>query len=127
MKFLADLNERWSSWFVGLWVVVVLVCGLAALFVSFKIWVALVTVGFGTLELIGLRKREDRYPTLTDMIGRYVPRWLAFFVIWFWTGLVGSIWLGFPERLQWRVAALLGWLGWVTSHFDLEYMSRERK
>jgi hypothetical protein len=47
---------------------------------------------FAVWETIALRRNEDRYPTLTNVIKRYIPRWAQ--------------------------AMALGWLAWHFLHGD---------
>lgn len=44
-------------------------------------WAVLVALSFAVLEWIGLRRRNDDLPPLTQVIRRYVPRWLIAVVL----------------------------------------------
>lgn len=115
----ADEPMPWARWWLWLWGVVAL--GLIALvfLVPFLWWALAALVGFGVMEGLGLVRPHDQYPPLTHVIGRYVPRWVAFTAIYGLTGAAAGVWLGFrrPERL----AAMLALLGWLTTHFDVTF------
>ena len=59
-------------------------------------WIGAAAAGFTYLEWRGMRRRRDADPTLTAVISRYVPGWLAYAAF----------------------GALQGWLLW---HFDSAY------
>jgi len=61
-------------------------------------WAAAGVAGFGWLEWRGMRKRRDADPTLTAVVSRYVPGWLAYAAF----------------------GAFRSWMGW---HFDKAYES----
>ena len=68
------------------------------------LWVAWATAGaatFAALEGYGLVRAHDDDLTLTEEIGRHIPRWLFF-------------------------AALGAFEGWFASHFDLEFDEEAR-
>jgi hypothetical protein len=39
------------------------------------IWAILTAVGFAILEYRGLRRRDDDFPPLTQVIKHFIPRW----------------------------------------------------
>ncbi len=108
--------KRFASWWVLMWVISA--CSLLALafVLPFKWWTLAAIIGFGIPEAIGLRRRSDPYPPLTDVIKRYIPRWAIYLLVYgFWGGIV-SYWLGFTHPA--RFAVLAGLLGWLNEHFD---------
>ena len=110
----------WSRPWLWLWGLVALTLLAGIFLVSFFRWSIAAGVGFGTLETIGLLHPNDAYPPLTHAIRRYVPRDLAFLAIYGFTGAAGAVWLRLPEHpAKW--AALLGLLGWFTTHFDVTF------
>lgn len=112
----------WSPWFIALWVVAVGSSAIAFWLVSTREWAALTGVEFMVLETVGLLKSGDGKPPLTFVMRRYVPRWLAFPLLYF---LIGSQVIAAVEAGEPFVAsALVGFLGWVTSHFDITYTER---
>ena len=112
-------NEPWKPWWIVLWIVVAVGLIALAFFVPFKQWALATTVGFGLMEAIGLLKKDDAYPPLTHVIREYLKRWMAFPLIYGFTGAAGSVWLKFPHPV--RIGALFALLGWFTSHFDETY------
>jgi hypothetical protein len=94
---------------------------------SFVVWVLTVLCTFGVMETIGVLNVSRRLPPLTQVIVEYVPRWLAFSVIYFSTGMAAATW--FHVRWRLRLALLVGLLGWFTTHFDTAFdhklMARE--
>jgi hypothetical protein len=114
-------------WWVWLWGAVAVALIVLVPFIPFKWWALLALIGFGTMEGIGLYV-GGRYPPLTGVIRRYVPRWVAFSLIYGITGGAGATWFRAPHPL--RLAALVGLLGWFTAHFDVAFddqkMAEER-
>jgi hypothetical protein len=82
-------------------------------------WSIAALIGFGTMEGIGVGKVSDRLPPLTDIIREYIPRWLAFALIYFMVGMAGGTWFKFGDR--WGLALLTGLLGWLTAHFEVTF------
>src|SRR5439155_24466920 len=74
---------------------------------------------FGTLGGVGLVRPDDPYPSLTHVIRRFVPRWVAFTAIYGFTGAAGSVWLRISTPL--RLGALFALLGWFTTHFSVAF------
>jgi hypothetical protein len=109
----------WARWWLWLWGVVAVGLIALAFLVPFKRWALAVVIGFGTMEAIGLIRRNDAYPPLTHVIRRYVPRWFAFTAIYGFVGAAGGVWLGFPHPV--RLGLLFALLGWLTTHFDVTF------
>jgi fatty acid desaturase len=112
-------QEPWETWWLWLWGVVAVALIVLIFFLPFKWWGVAALVGFGTLEGFGLSSPDDGYPPLTQAIRKYVWRWLAFGLIYGVVGGAGATWLKYPH--PWRVALLVGLLGWFTAHFDVTY------
>lgn len=104
-----------------MWLWAVVAVGLIVLifFLPFQNWALLALLGFGTMESIGLLRPNDAYPPLTHVIHRYVPRWIAFSLIFAVWGGAGATWFGAPHPL--RAAAMVGLLGWFIAHFDVTF------
>ena len=124
----SPVHAPWATWWLWLWGVVAV--GLIALvfFIAFKWWAVAALAGFGTMEAIGLVRADDPYPPLTEVVRGYVPRWVAFTLIYgCWAG-AGATWLKFAHPL--RIALLVALLGWFTAHFDVTFdhpaMNQER-
>lgn len=115
----------WALWWLWLWAAMTVVLIALVFLIPFKWWAVATAVGFGLMEAIGLLKRDDAYPPLTHVICRYVPRWIAFTLIYGFTGAAGGHWFGFarPEHL----GLLIGLLGWFTTHFDVAFDERKRQ
>jgi hypothetical protein len=115
-------EETWSPWFVTLWIIAILSSTIAFWVWSTRAWAALTGVEFMTLEIIGLLKSGDGKPPLTYIMRRYVPRWLAFPLLYFLIGsqIITAVLAG--EVLI--ASSLVGFLGWTTSHFDITYTAR---
>ena len=71
-------------------------------------------LAFIAAEAPGLRSRLDRWPTLTEMVGHYLPGWFSFPILGM---MVWRLWEWIPG--PW-VVALASWLIW---HFDKMYQS----
>ncbi len=114
------IRAKYQTWWVWLWGVVAL--GLIALlfYLPFVWWALAALVMFGTMEGIGLAV-GGRYPPLTDVIASYVPRWVAFTLIFALVGAAGATWYHVTHPV--RIAALVGLLGWFTAHFDVTFAS----
>jgi hypothetical protein len=93
-----------------------------------KAWAVAAFLTFGVMEAIGVAFLEKGYPPLTQIVVEYIPRWIAFTVIYFSTGMAGATWFHVRERFW--LAVLVGLLGWFTVHFDTAFdnklMDRER-
>lgn len=114
---------RWSRWWIGLWVVNVIILLAAIPFLTFGHWVTLALVLFGVPEFIGTLKQDDAFPPLTHVIVRYVDREIAFLLIFFFYGSTAAYWFGFPNKAL-GLGAFAGLLGWLNAHFDRRYETR---
>jgi hypothetical protein len=115
---LQDSGDRWSRPWLVTWAVVALTLIILIFVVPFEVWALATLVGFGGLEAYGLWRADDAYPPLTDVIARYVPRWVAFSAIYGITGGAAGTWFGFHPA---RLALLVGLVGWFTAHFDVAF------
>jgi len=124
-------TTRWAPWWLGLWGAVAVGLIVLALtpVLSFKWWAVAAFIGFGSMETVGLLRPHDRYPPLTQVIRRYVPRWAAFPAIYGITAAAGGVWLKFPNPA--RLGLLFALVGWLTTHFDTTFddkaMEEERE
>ena len=110
---------RYNRWFVLMWGVISLTL-LSLLFVlPFGEWAIAAAIGFGIPEAIGIWRKRDSMPPLTDVIRRYVPGWVTFPVIYGLIAAAGSVWFGF--RHPPRMGALFAMLGWMSYHFTVRY------
>ncbi len=109
---------RWNrlqelAW--GGWVGYALIVAVAGERLGYGHLIALI-VAFGVFEGIGLWRRRDSLPTLTEEIHRRLPGWFAFPV------LAVGLWRLLevvPDSLDFAVVALGAWLlGW---HLDRTY------
>lgn len=108
----------YKTWWVWLWGAVALAL-IALLFILPFVWWALAAlVLFGVMEGIGLAV-DGAYPPLTQVIARYIPRWLAFTLIFAIVGAAGANWYHVNHPI--RIAALVGLLGWFIAHFDVTF------
>lgn len=112
-------RHGWARWWLWLWGVVAAALLVLVFLVPFRWWAVLAALGFGTLEGIGLARRDDAYPPLTQAIHEYVPRWFAFGAIYGFMGGAGAKWFG--VRGPWRLALFAALLGWFTAHFDVTF------
>ena len=131
-----DLTEKsdrpvpvpWATWWIWLWGVVAVALVAVVFFIPFKWWAVAALAGFGTMETTGLLRQNDPYPPLTEVIRDYVPRWVAFSLIYGCTAGAGATWFKFRHPL--RLALLVALLGWFTAHFDVTFdhpsMEQER-
>ena len=113
------VDMRWSRPWLIAWGVVAV--GLLAVipFTPFWWWAGFALVGFGGMEGYGLWRPHDAFPPLTQVIHRYVPRTIAFplmFGIW---GAALASWLH-TARI-WRFFLALAILGFITTHFDVTF------
>jgi hypothetical protein len=114
-------QTQWKQWWLLLWGVVV-IGNLATLVVRvfpWWIWIVIAAPTFLSMEIFGTIKERAGYPPLTECIREYVPRWLAFALIYFFAGLGACDWFGFPSRFA--LAALVGLVGWLTQHFEVRF------
>lgn len=118
-------STGWALWWIWLWTAVTTVLLILLFFLPFKTWAVLAVVLFGLPELIGIVKRDDAYPPLTHVICRYVPRWIAFTLIYAFTGAAGGHWFGFARPVA--LAGLVGLLGWFQTHFDVAFDAQKRQ
>jgi hypothetical protein len=109
----------WALWFVALWGAVAVGLIVSLFFLPFRTWSWIAGVAFGSMEGIGLRGSHDPLPPLTQLIRRYVPRYLAFPAIYGLVGAAGAYWFRLP-RPQW-IGALFAVLGWLSDHFTTTY------
>lgn len=109
----------WAKPWVAMWAVFTAALLGAAFFLPFAYWAGATVVLFGVPEFIGVRHRGDRFPPLTYVVRRYVPRWVVDTVVWGFAGAAGGSWFGFAH--PWRVGALFALVGWLTNHFDVTY------
>ena len=111
---------RWSRAWVWAWGVVA-----AGLLISvwfrapFMAWSIAALVFFGSMEGYGITHPHSPYPPLTQVIREYVPRWLAFSLIYGCTGLAAGTWFRVHNRIG--LALITGLLGWFTAHFDTTF------
>src|SRR5438128_2516686 len=113
------MSQRWARWWLWLWGTVAIGLLVAAFLVPFKWWAVAAAAGFGAMEGYGLAHPNDAYPPLTQVIRRYVPRWVAFSAIYGFTGAAGATWLKLPHPA--RLGLLFALLGWFTAHFDVTF------
>jgi hypothetical protein len=113
------VQQPWSTVWLWGWGVVAVALIVSIQFVAFKWWAFATLVGFGAMEGVGLLRPHDPYPPLTQVIREYVPRWVAFSLIYGIVGGAGATW--FKVRHPLRVALLVGLLGWFTAHFDVTF------
>jgi len=115
-------QAKWEAWWIWLWGFVAVGLLVSVCFRAPFMWWALAgLLGFGIMEGYGLSSANDAYPPLTQVVREYVPRWVAFSLIYFAVGLAGGTWFQFSHR--WELAALVGLLGWFTAHFDVTFDS----
>lgn len=119
MGYLLEDPRSWKKWWVGMWLVFFVTLLAAAFFVTFNVWSILAVCLFGVPESLALLRPADGYPPLTHVTRYYAPKWLTFTTLYFFTGWIGSYWLGARHPL--RQGALIGLIGWLNSHFDTVY------
>ncbi len=118
-------SSGWALWWLWLWAAMTALLLILVFTVPFKWAAGAIVVGFGSMEGYGLLKRDDAYPPLTHVICRYVPRWIAFTLIYAFTGAAGGHWFGFARPVA--LAALVGLLGWFQTHFDVAFDADKRQ
>ena len=124
---------KWAWWWLWLWAavtaVVVVTIFKRPFHLAFIWWAAGAGVLLGGLEAIGLSGISDRLPSLTQIIRQYVPRSVAFTLIYGITALATA--KSFHVRQPWRLAAIVALLGFLTTHFDVTFdedkTARERE
>lgn len=119
MGYRSEVPESWSRLWLVMWVAIVAALLGAAFSLPFEHWALAATVGFGLPEGFALLKRADAYPPLTYVTRHFLPKWLAFTLIYGLVGTVGTFWFGAQHPL--RMGALAALLGWLTAHFDTVY------
>lgn len=112
-------SQGWARWWLWLWGIVAIALLVLVFLLPFRWWAIAAGLGFGTLEGIGLARPGDAYPPLTQVIHKYVPRWVAFTAIYGFMGAAGAVW--FSVRKPWRLALFSALLGWLTTHFDVTF------
>lgn len=118
-------STGWALWWVWMWSLVSVALLLLIYPLTFKPWATAAAIWFGVPEIIGILNRNDAYPPLTHVISRYVPRWIAFSLIYAFTGFAAAHWLGYERRVA--AALLVGLLGWFTTHFDVAFDAEMRQ
>jgi hypothetical protein len=111
---------RWSRAWVWAWGVVATGLIISVWFrAPFMAWSVAALVFFGGMEGYGISHPHSPYPPLTQVIREYVPRWLAFSLIYAGTGLAAGTWFRVHNRIG--LALITGLLGWFTAHFDTTF------
>jgi len=113
-------SAPWKTWWVWLWGVVAVALLVSVWFrAPFMIWTIATVVAFGGMEGFGLTHAAQGYPPLTQVIREYIPRWLAFSLIYGCAGMAGATWFRVRDRIG--LAVLVGLVGWFTAHFDTAF------
>jgi len=113
-------SQPWKTWWVWLWGAVAVVLLVSVWFrTPVMIWSIVTAVVFGAMEGYGLSHAEDGFPPLTQVIREYVPRWLAFSLIYACAGMAAGTWFRVHDRAG--LAVLVGLVGWFTAHFDTAF------
>jgi hypothetical protein len=111
---------RWNQLWIWAWGVVAIgLIGSVWFRAPFMAWSVAALTFFGTMEGYGITHQHSAYPPLTQVIREYIPRWLAFSLIYGCTGLAAGTWFRFHNRVG--LALLTGLLGWFTAHFDTTF------
>jgi hypothetical protein len=110
---------NWNRWWIAMWALVTPAVIVSAFFVPFWLWVIIGIVGLLAPEVVSLVKKDPSLPPLTFTVRHFLRDWLAFPLIYFSVGAVGSHFLGFPRSLQ--LGGLFALLGWLTDHFTVTY------
>jgi hypothetical protein len=112
--------EPWKTWWVWLWGVVAVVLIVSVWFrTPFMIWSIATALVFGGMEAYALTHEEQGFPPLTQVIREYVPRWLAFTLVYGCAGMAAATWFRVGDRVG--LAVLVGLVGWFTAHFDTAF------
>jgi hypothetical protein len=119
MGYRDEVPDGWALWWVLLWAGIAAVLVGYAFSAPFNRWAVAATVAFGIPEAFALLKKADAYPPLTHVTRHYLPKWLAFALIYGLVGTIGSFWFGAQHPT--RLGALAALLGWLTAHFDSVY------
>jgi hypothetical protein len=117
------MADKWARWWLWLWGAVATGLLAAVFLIEFKWWAICAAIGFGVMEGVGLLRPHDPYPPLTQVIHKFVPRWVAFTAIYGFVGAAGGVWFKFPR--PYRLAAIFALLGWLTTHFDTTFSERK--
>lgn len=116
----------WSRWWVLMWIVLAAVLIPLAFVLTLQWWAVAAAIGFGVPELIGIRKKDDRYPPLTHVISRYTKRWYAIPLM---GGLIAAAtvaWFGGPWPWVVGIFAAVTLHDWAEDHFDVEFDNRKK-
>jgi hypothetical protein len=113
------MAEPWARWWIWLWGIVAVGLIVSLRFLPFLHWAVAAGIGFGLMEGLGLLRPHDPYPPLTQVIHKYVPRWVAFSAIYGITGGAAGLWFHFSHPI--RLGAVVALLGWFTAHFDVTF------
>lgn len=111
----------WSPAWIAMWVINSIILVGAAFLLPFWQWLSLAAFLFAIPEILSIRKRKDRWPPLTFVIRRYLPRWFWFPLMYGTFGAVSAYWFGAKHPL--RMGALFAVMGWLTNHFTVTYDS----
>jgi hypothetical protein len=115
-----DRSGPWKTWWVWLWGLVAISLIVSVWFrTPVMIWSVLTVALFGGMEGYGLTHARQGFPPLTQVIREYIPRWLAFSLIFGCAGMAGATWYRVHDRLG--LAVLVGLVGWFTAHFDTTF------
>jgi hypothetical protein len=115
--------SHWARWWLGMWVLVVVVLVETLFFVPWWAFLILFVIGFGIPEGIGVLREGDPYPPLTHVIRHFVAGWLAFPLLYGMIGAFGGKALDFKR--WWAIGILFAVLGWITHHFMFTYIGRD--
>ena len=112
--------EPWKTWWVWLWGAVGVGLLVSVWFrTPWMVWSIVMVATFGVLEALGLLYEDVGYPPLTQVIREYVPRWVAFALIYAATAMAAATWFNVPDRVG--LMLLGGLVGWLTAHFDTAF------
>ena len=111
--------KQWNRLWLLMWFVFSVTLLVLPFYVSFWPWFFAALLLFLFPEIISISRNDDGFPPLTHTIRHFLPNWVAFPLIYFFLGTVGSHWLNFNR--PWRVGLLFGLLGWLTDHFSATY------
>jgi hypothetical protein len=111
-----------ANWWLWLWGAVA-VGLIVAVFVGvpFFWWAVAVFAGFGTMESIGVIKKDPRYPPLTDVIRAKIPIWASLPVMAALLAGAAAKWFGFGPLRAFEAAVLFGFAVWLIVHFESAY------
>ncbi len=115
--------KSWNNWWVAMWVAIFITLAVTAFVLPFWTWWLLVAILFGIPEFIGARITSDSFPALTNVIVRYIPREIAYPIIFGLAAGVGAYWFGLKHPVG--VGLLVGLMGWFIAHFERRYETKE--